>query len=158
MLISESAHRQAQGSEELARKACASMDSIARSTASVSKISALIEDIASKTRMLALNASVEAARAGEMGMGFAVVAAEIRALADQSGQAAQKIKALAAEISTKVAQGSALVLETSDAFVTVMERVAEIDEIVGAIATSSISPSDNRDAITKAVLELRRSD
>ena len=65
---------------------------------SISSTIGLVEDIAEQTNLLALNAAVEAARAGEHGKGFAVVASEIRKLADESKQATAKIISLVNDI------------------------------------------------------------
>ncbi|MCL1467160.1 methyl-accepting chemotaxis protein [Argonema galeatum] len=65
-------------------------------------ITNIVSDLATQTHMLALNAAVEAVRAGEYGKGFGVVAAEIRKLADQSKQSAQKINALVVAIQSAI--------------------------------------------------------
>ncbi len=67
-------------------------------TQQIGEIIATVNEIASQSNMLALNASVEAARAGEHGKGFAVVAMEVRSLAEQSRQATAQVKAILSEI------------------------------------------------------------
>lgn len=72
-----------------------------------------IEDIAARTRLLAVNASIEAARAGAMGKGFAVVAAEIRALAERSTASLAETGTLLGEISDSVRRAAATAREAS---------------------------------------------
>jgi len=71
---------------------------LSEQTQQIGEIIATVNEIASQSNMLALNASVEAARAGEHGKGFAVVAAEVRSLAEQSRSATEQVKSILSEI------------------------------------------------------------
>jgi methyl-accepting chemotaxis protein len=97
--------------------------SLGEKSGQIGQIVDVITDIAGQTNLLALNAAIEAARAGEAGRGFAVVADEVRKLAEQSQEAAKQIIAIIAEIQTQTAQAI-------DAMQVGSNRVSEGVEVV----------------------------
>jgi|GEM_PF-638304 len=99
---------------EVMDQATSAMAQITASSAKISNIIGMIEDIAFQTNLLALNASVESARAGEAGKGFAVVASEVRRLAQSTANASSDVKNLIDQSAREVDQGSKLVAKASE--------------------------------------------
>ena len=130
------------------------MHGIERSSREISQIIGVIDEIAFQTNLLALNAGVEAARAGEAGRGFAVVASEVRALAQRSADAAKEIKKLISASSVQVEQGVKLVGQTGEALTLMAAQVAEIDVIVGEIASSAQEQATALDEVNTAVNQM----
>ena len=103
----------------------------------IENIIASIEDIASQTNLLSLNASIEAARAGEAGRGFAVVADQIGKLATDSAQAAVTTKDLIEKTIQEIDKGNKITADTAKAFDGIIEGMQEIANIARTNAETS---------------------
>jgi methyl-accepting chemotaxis protein len=130
------------------------MDRISTSSAKISNIIGLIDDIAFQTNLLALNASVEAARAGEAGKGFAVVAVEVRRLAQSAAQASSDVKALIEQSSVEVSGGSKLVDNAAQKLQAILSAVRENSVLMQAISSASGEQSSAIAEVTTAVRQM----
>jgi len=130
------------------------MSEIEGSSARIGKIVQVVEEIAFQTKMLALNAAVEAARAGEAGRGFAIVAQEVRQLADRSRDAAQQIRTQIAQSSRDVGQGVHLAGAAGSALASIIEIVRELAAIAPEIATGSREQSISIAEINRVIGDL----
>ena len=128
---------EANRSDAVVEEAIGAMSGIEQSSAEITKIIGVIDEIAFQTNLLALNAGVEAARAGESGKGFAVVAQEVRELAQRSAAAAKEIKEQISRSSGQVANGVRLVGEAGQALKRISDQVKSASDIVGRIAHSA---------------------
>lgn len=146
----------ARKSHEIVGEAVAAMKQIEASSREIDQIIGLIDEVAFQTNLLALNAGVEAARAGEAGRGFAVVASEVRALAHRSAEAAKSIKALIARSSQQVGSGVRLVGETGEALETILQNVAELQQLVTNIAGSAARQAGSLSEVNTAAGQMNQ--
>ena len=136
---------------EVMHEANAAMERITASSAKISNIIGMIDDIAFQTNLLALNASVEAARAGEAGKGFAVVAVEVRRLAQSAAEASGEVKALIEKSAGEVSAGSRLVADASGKLVSMLGAVEENSSLIDGIAKASREQASAIDEVSAAV-------
>ena len=130
------------------------MDGIKSSGDNIAKIIKTIDEIAFQTNILALNAAVEAARAGQAGMGFAVVAEEVRNLAQRSAQAARETADRIQDSIQKSEHGVEISAKVAGALHEILAKARQTDKIVVEIATASGEQSQGIHHINIAVNQM----
>ena len=130
------------------------MDAIKTSSGNIAKIIKTIDEIAFQTNILALNAAVEAARAGEAGAGFAVVAEEVRALAQRSATAAKETAAKIEDAITKSEHGATISTKVATSLSEIVDKARKVDGLIGEIAQASQEQSQGIGQVLVAVTQM----
>ncbi|WP_257833521.1 methyl-accepting chemotaxis protein [Salipaludibacillus agaradhaerens] len=139
---------------ELTDKIAGSVNGLAVSSEKIGSIISLITDVAEQTNLLALNAAIEAARAGEHGKGFAVVADEVRKLAEQTGNATNEISSLIAHIQQDIQHSVSYTKEGREAAQTGMSYMEDAGRSFEELSEAIHGVSSQMREVTAAVAQV----
>ncbi len=128
--VSERAETCAVSGEAMISNIYQSWNSVRDTYDRISDMIGRIGDISGQTNLLAFNAAVEASRAGQHGVGFSVVAAEVRRLAEDSSKAAENISQLVNDVKHGIEKGFKLSEQATDAFQTIVKSVSETRRLI----------------------------
>jgi methyl-accepting chemotaxis protein len=150
---------------EVVKKSAGTVQELGKSSDQIGEIISVIDDIADQTNLLALNAAIEAARAGEQGRGFAVVADEVRKLAERTTKATKEIAGMIKKIqedtkgavgsmeegTRQVDEGIQLADKAGEALREIVEISQKVTDMVTQIAAASEEQSSASEQISKNV-------
>ncbi len=150
---------------EVVRKSAETVQALGKSSDQIGEIVQVIDDIADQTNLLALNAAIEAARAGEQGRGFAVVADEVRKLAERTTKATKEIATMIKQIqkdtggavvsmqqgTAEVESGKALAEKAGSSLQEIIHGAEKVVDIVTQVAAASEEQSRASEQISKNI-------
>jgi methyl-accepting chemotaxis protein len=142
--------------QELANRTTIAMDEINNEVEAISDAISVIDQIAFQTNILSLNAAVEAATAGEAGKGFAVVAQEVRNLASRSAEAANEIKKLVENATSKANNGKNIADEMIDGYTHLNNSIIKTLGIISSVERASKGQQIGIEQINNTIIQLDR--
>ena len=130
------------------------MNDIKESSQKIEEIVSVLDDIAFQTNILAFNAAVQAAHAGRYGQGFAVVAGEVRHLAQRAAVSAEEIKSLIEDSVEKIDGGSKLAVQAGKTMQEILSSIRGVSGMMSEITAASIEQSAGIEQVNQAISQM----
>ena len=153
---------------EVVERSRDTIQALSREMDNIGCMTAMIREIADQTNLLALNAAIEAARAGEQGRGFAVVADEVRRLAERTGHSTAEINQIVAnirvvtdsavasmaQVGQRTSQGEQHLSDTASSLNEILHASAEVDQMMRSIASTNTQQSAAARELSERMLNI----